>query len=714
MDLSQYLDIFIEESKEHLQALNEQVLILEKEPDNADTINEIFRAAHSLKGMSGTMGYKKIQELTHHMENVFSEIRTGNMVVTEELVDVIFQGVDSLESSIDNVIETGDEGDIDSKDIVKTLDSILEKGKKGATKASSSSKPFTKAETNSQQGIDEYILEDELEEEYKHKDLKYEEFEINAIAKAEEKGLNVFGITIYLAESCLLKAARAFMVYKSLGRIGEVIKSDPSVPDIEDEKFDFDFSMVFITKSNIDDIVAVLERISEIETVAIEEITSDKIKDKQKISSISFNIESFDLDEDAVLSRGAKSSPASNTKSQMSSSAQKSRKSKGATSRSVRVDIEKLDELMNLVSELIISKNGLVSLGNRSIKDKLLDFNEQIEYLERVTTNIHESVMKVRMVPLENIFNRFPRMVRDLSKKLNKKIDLNISGEETELDRTVIDEIGDPLMHLIRNAADHGIETNEERIKLGKEAKGTINLLAYQEGNNVVIEVSDDGSGIDIEGVRNKAIEKGLFTKEQAATLKDEEIIDLLFQPSFSTSDQITDVSGRGVGLDVVRTNIQALSGVVEAKSYAGKGTKFIVKLPLTLAIMQALMISIGSEEYAIPISNVNSVEDILVSDLKQVQNQQVITLRGQVIPIIFLDEVIKLEEEVTYDEELTVVIIYKGDKKIGIVINELIGQQEIVVKSIGKYINNDKIIGGATILGNGEVALILELNSLL
>ena len=281
------------------------------------------------------------------------------------------------------------------------------------------------------------------------------------------------------------------------------------------------------------------------------------------------------------------------------------------------------------------------------------------------------------------------------------------------MDRTVIDEIGDPLMHLIRNAADHGIETNEERIKLGKEVKGTINLLAYQEGNNVVIEVSDDGSGIDIEGVRNKAIEKGLFTKEQAATLKDEEIIDLLFQPSFSTSDQITDVSGRGVGLDVVRTNIQALSGVVEAKSYAGKGTKFIIRLPLTLAIMQALMISIGSEEYAIPISNVNSVEDILVSDLKQVQNQQVITLRGQVIPIIFLDEVIKLEE-VTYEEELTVVIIYKGDKKIGIVINELIGQQEIVVKSIGKYINNDKIIGGATILGNGEVALILELNSLL
>lgn len=714
MDLSQYLDIFIEESKEHLQALNEQVLILEKEPDNADTINEIFRAAHSLKGMSGTMGYKKIQELTHHMENVFSEIRTGNMVVTEELVDVIFQGVDSLESSIDNVIETGDEGDIDSKDIVKALDKILEKGTKGAKKAASSSKPFTKAETISQEDFDEYILEDEFEEEYKHKDLKYEEFEINAIAKAEEKGLNIFGITIYLAKTCLLKAARSFMVYKSLGRIGEIIKSDPSVPDIEDEKFDFDFSMVFITKRNIDDIVVVLERISEIETVAIEEINSDEIKDKQKVSGISFNIGSYGLDEDAILSRSKKSEQASDTKDKMGSSAQKSRKSKGVANRSVRVDIEKLDELMNLVSELIISKNGLVSLGNRSIKDKLLDFNEQIEYLERVTTNIHESVMKVRMVPLENIFNRFPRMVRDLSKKLNKKIDLNISGEETELDRTVIDEIGDPLMHLIRNAADHGIETNEERIKLEKPVKGTINLLAYQEGNNVVIEVSDDGSGIDVEAVRNKAIEKGLFTKEQAATLKDEEIIDLLFQPSFSTTEQITDVSGRGVGLDVVRTNIQALSGIVEAKSTPGKGTKFTVKLPLTLAIMQALMISIGSEEYAIPISNVNSVEDILVSDLKQLQNKQVINLRDQVIPIVFLDKVINLEEEVTYGEELTVVIIYKGDKKVGIVINELIGQQEIVVKSIGKYINNDKIIGGATILGNGEVALILELNSLL
>lgn len=715
MDLSQYLDIFIEESKEHLQVLNEQVLILESEPDNADTINEIFRAAHSLKGMSGTMGYKKMQELTHHMENVFSEIRNGNMVVTEELVDVIFQGVDSLESSIDNVVETGDEGDIESEDIVKVLDKILEEGTKGASKSDeSSSKPFTKAETINHEELDEYIIEEELEEEYKHKDLKYEEFEINAIVKAEEKGLNVFGITIYLSQSCLLKAARAFMVYKNLGRIGEVIKSDPPVPDIEDEKFDFDFSIVFITNKNVDDIVVVLERISEIETVAIEEIRSDEIKDNQKVNSMSVNIGGFDLDEDKILSRSKSDVSAFNKKSKASSLTQKPKKMKGSASRSVRVDIEKLDELMNLVSELIISKNGLVSLGNRSIKDKLLDFNEQIEYLERVTTNIHESVMKVRMVPLENIFNRFPRMVRDLSKKLNKKIELNISGEETELDRTVIDEIGDPLMHLIRNAADHGIETNEERIKLGKPEVGTVNLLAYQEGNNVVIEVSDDGSGINVEGVRNKAIERGLYTKEQAATLKDEEIIELLFQPSFSTSDQITDVSGRGVGLDVVRTNIQALSGVVEAKSSAGKGTKFIVKLPLTLAIMQALMISIGSEEYAIPLSNVNSVEDILVSDLKKVQSQQVITLRDQVIPIVFLDKVINLKEEVTYDEELTVVIIHKGDKKVGVVINELIGQQEIVVKSIGKYINNDKIIGGATILGNGEVALILELNSLL
>lgn len=715
MDLSQYLDIFIEESKEHLQVLNEQVLILEREPDNADTINEIFRAAHSLKGMSGTMGYKKMQTLTHHMENVFSEIRNGNMVVTEELVDVIFQGVDNLESSIDNVIETGNEGDIESEDIVKILDKILEEGTKSSSKSDESlSKSVTKSETTKQKDLDEYIIEEKLEEEYKHKELIYEEFEINAIVKAEEKGFNVFGITIYLSESCLLKAARAFMVYKNLERIGEVIKSDPPVPDIEDEKFDFDFSMVFITKENVDDIVVILERISEIETVAIEEISSEVIKDSQKVSKVSFDISGFDLDEDKILSRSKSGASSSNIKSKTTSSTQKTSKKKGTSSRSVRVDIEKLDELMNLVSELIISKNGLVSLGNRSIKDKLLDFNEQIEYLERITTNIHESVMKVRMVPLENIFNRFPRMIRDLSKKLNKKIELNISGEETELDRTVIDEIGDPLMHLMRNAADHGIETNEERVKLGKPEVGKINLVAYQEGNNVVIEVSDDGSGIDIEGVRNKAIEKGLYTKEQAATLKNEEIIELLFQPSFSTTDQISDVSGRGVGLDVVRTNIQALSGVVEAKSSVGKGTKFVVKLPITLAIMQALMISIGSEEYAIPLSNVNSVEDVLVSDLKKVQSQQVITLRDQVIPIVFLDKVIDLEEKVTYDEELTVVIIYKGDKKVGVVISEMIGQQEIVVKSIGKYINNDKLIGGATILGNGEVALILELNSLL
>ena len=377
------------------------------------------------------------------------------------------------------------------------------------------------------------------------------------------------------------------------------------------------------------------------------------------------------------------------------------------------MDIEKLDVLMNLVSELIIAKNGLVSQSSSEEVSQSQAFNEQIEYLERVTTNLHESVMKVRMMPIETVTQKFPRMIRDLSKKLNKKMELYMTGEDTELDRTVIDEIGDPLMHLLRNSADHGLESAEIRARRGKPEVGTVCLDAYQDGNNVVIEVRDDGNGIDVEAVKNKALDKGSITPEQAAAMSDKEIIDLLFKPSFSTAKVVSDISGRGVGLDVVKTKIEALGGDIEVKTELGVGSTFIIRLPLTLAIIQALMVELGDEKYAISLGSIQIIEDIPVSDIKYVQTKEVVNLRGSVIPIIRLDEVLDIESS-NEEETLTVVIVKKGDRLAGLVVDKLIGQQEIVIKSLGKYISNSKIINGATILGDGEVALILDVNTLL
>ena len=369
---------------------------------------------------------------------------------------------------------------------------------------------------------------------------------------------------------------------------------------------------------------------------------------------------------------------------------------------------------MNLVSELIIAKNGLVSQSVSDASGKSQAFNEQIEYLERVTTNLHESVMKVRMMPIETVTQKFPRMIRDLCKKLNKNMELVMTGEDTELDRTVIDEIGDPLMHLLRNSADHGLESPEKRAERGKPEVGIIRLDAYQDGNNVVIEVGDDGNGIDVEAVRNKAVEKGTVTPEQAELMSDKEVIDLLFKPSFSTAKVVSDISGRGVGLDVVKTKIESLGGDIEVKTVLGEGSTFVIRLPLTLAIIQALMVELGDEKYAISLGSIQTIEDIPVSEIKYVQTKEVVNLRGTVIPLIRLDSVLDIEH-VEDDESLTAVVVKKGDKLAGLVVDKLIGQQEIVIKSLGKYISNSsKIIGGATILGDGEVALILDVNTLL
>lgn len=697
MDVSQYLEIFIDETKEHLQSLNQQLLVLETEPENTETINEIFRAAHSLKGMAGTMGYKRMQRLTHDMENVFSEIRNGKMSVSADLVDVLFKGLDALEGYLSNIQESADEGTEDYEDIIQQLNTILDiglgketAGVKAVAQETVAAPTLTAAADKTQAA------------ELKYKNLTIADYEKRAIIKAEGMGINAYGITVYIQEYCILKAARAFLVFKALEELGDVIKSQPEVQDIEDEKFDLDFSVIILSKANMEKIKSIILNVSEVKDVVIEKISVDN-------SEAADVAEENTTETEATVEKTNSSSAASGK-----AAASKQQAAKPVVNRSVRVDIEKLDVLMNLVSELIIAKNGLVSISASEKNNRNESgFNEQIEYLERVTTNLHESVMKVRMVPIESVVNRFPRMIRDLSKKLDKKMELYMTGEETELDRTVIDEIGDPLMHLLRNAADHGLESNVERVAAGKPSVGSIFLDAYQDGNNVVIEVRDDGAGINVEKVKKKAVDKGTITADQADLMTDKEVIDLLFRPSFSTAEIISDVSGRGVGLDVVKTKIEALGGDIEAKTKLGEGSNFIIRLPLTLAIIQALMVELGPEKYAIPLGSIQTIEDVLSTDIKYVHSKEVINLRGTVIPLIRLDNMLEVPKTEKQQDNLTVVIVSKGDRLAGIVVDNLIGQQEIVIKSIGKYINNNKIIGGATILGDGEVALILDVNTL-
>ncbi len=691
MDVSQYLEIFLDESNEHLQTLSDQLIILEKEPDNSDTINEIFRAAHSLKGMAGTMGYKRMQNLTHDMENVFSEVRNGNMEVNSNLVDVLFQCLDALETYVDNIRETQDEGTDDNEPIIKALNAfIASEGKENAAPAAK--KEEAPAATASAAPADD-------------KDMPLADFEKNAVNEALKKNLHVYKIKVSVDENCILKAARAFLVFKNLEGHGDIIKSEPSVQDIEDEKFDFDFSIIVVTEEKYDNIIALIKNVSEIKDAAGQEITqpfpeeqTGEAKEEKK--------------ETSAVSQTAKPAAAKPAAKKPASTG----KTSGSVSHTVRVDIEKLDVLMNLVSELIIAKNGLVSASHVEGDEAAAlnqSFTEQIEYLERVTTNLHESVMKVRMMPIESVFSRFPRMIRDLNKKLGKKMELYMSGEDTELDRTVIDEIGDPIMHLLRNSADHGLESAEIRKERGKSEVGSIFLDAFQEGNNVVIEVRDDGNGIDTEKVKAKAVEKGTITQEQADTMTDKEAIDLLFRPSFSTAEKVTDVSGRGVGLDVVKSKIEALGGDVEVKTKYGEGSTFSIRLPLTLAIIQALMVKLGDEKYAISLGSIETIEDIPVSDIKYVHAKEVIHLRGNVIPLIRLRDLLDVPGEPEESENITVVVVRKGDKQAGLVVDSLIGQMEIVIKSLGKYIRINKMISGATILGDGSVALIIDANTL-
>jgi len=687
MDMNQYLDIFIEESREHLQQLNISLLELEKDNKNKGVLNEVFRVAHTLKGMSGTMGFTKMQTLTHRMEDVLDALRNDRFFADSNMVDILFKCLDALETYVNTIAATGQEGDEAFPDVIDALHKILENNgseKKAGDKASvPSSEP---KEQNAEPAARSKIIE-------------LNQYDVNVIKKAIEAKKNVYQIHVVLDKGCLLKAARAFIVFQILEKNSDVIKSVPKVEDIEDERFDFDFTVVIITDNPEEFFVKEINSVAEISSVEVTPVVLDEADGKEdKIESN----EKADVQKTETTAAAA-ASPQSNAGEQ--------HKKFQKTGKTVRVDIDRLDILMNLVSELIIIKTRL----EESSASKAGTDVESIEYLERITTSLHDAVMKVRMVPVETVFNRFPRMIRDISRELDKEIELHMSGEDTELDRTVIDEIGDPLIHILRNSADHGIETHEERLKANKPSVGNIYLRAFQDGNNVVIEVEDDGRGIDIEKVRKKIIQKGLESPEIVESLTDNEVIEYLFKPNFSTADKVTDLSGRGVGLDVVKTKIEALGGIVEVATTRGKGSTFTIRIPLTLAIIQALLVRIGSEKYAIPLSSIQEIENVRPNEIRKVRNQEVILLRNMVVPIVRLGDILSVPD-VEPDENkksITCVIAKKGERLSAFIVDSLIGQQEIVIKSLGKVLSGVRYIAGATILGDGNVALILDVNSL-
>ena len=692
LDFDQYIDIFLDESKDHLQNLNESILRLEESPDNLDIVNEIFRIAHTLKGMAGTMGFEVVTKLTHKLENILDGVRSRRFELNRDMIDILFEGLDILDLQIKNIEEEGKEKAIDISDIINRLD-ILEKGGSlsGSTGQSNAVSQDTDASKVGEKDDLNLSKDDAL--------ALYH----TAKAMIDEEGYFVYKISVSLEEKCMLKSARAFIVFKNLEDAGEVIYSNPSSDDIESESFEGKFTVLFMTKEDMQEIKPTIESVSEVETV---EMINFDIETLENYGEVQAKEEPKEVPkaEEVKQEKEVKAEEAPK-KAEAPHAAQKPKSAK-----TIRVDIDRLDNLMNLVSELIIVKTRLED--NQSLSKKQ-NMTEAVEYLERVTTELHDAVTKVRMVPIERVFNRFPRMVRDLSKDLNKNINLIMSGEETEVDRTVIDEIGDPLVHLLRNSADHGIESPEDRVKKGKNKDGTINLIAYQDGNTVVIEVTDDGAGINTDKVKQKAVERGILSQEQADELDVNKAAELIFAAGFSTADKISNVSGRGVGLDVVKTKIESLSGTVEVNTEKDKGSSFIIRLPLTLAIIQALLVMVGEEKYAIPLNSIKEITNIDTNDIRNIENKEIILYRDNPLELKRMSEVLDCEDKQRKEGIVTVVIVRKGEKDLGLIIDSLIGQQEIVIKSLGPYLHFVKLIAGATILGNGGVALIIDTNEI-
>ncbi|WP_111930325.1 chemotaxis protein CheA [Clostridium tertium] len=678
MDVSQYMGMFLEESMDNLQTLNEALLDLEQEPDNIDKVNEIFRVAHTIKGMAATMGFSNIAELTHKMEDVLSKFREGKLQVSRNVITVLFECLDTLERMVSN-IEEGNDEEVEIENIMKSLENV------GNEKISINKQEEMTEEHDTNKGNE--VSKDSI-------NIALNEYDLSVLRQAKQNGFNGVNVEITLREDTLLKSARAFLIVQELETQGEILKSFPSTEDIENEQFDTELIFVLITTKSKEEIEEITNNISEVRKV----VTS-----YASIEDVHPNEESTVQDE--IVSELEKIHIKDNISSNKIEKQDKKKDNNKKAHQSVRVDLQRIDKLMNMVSELVIYRTRLEQIV---IDDKSQELIETLEQVERTTSDLQDLVMKIRMLPLEVVFNRFPRMIRDLSVELKKEINFIIEGSETELDRTVIDEIGEPLIHLLRNAADHGIETKEERIAKGKNPVGTIRLVAYQEGTKALIKVTDDGAGINLEKVKAKAEKVGINTDG----LSDNDIRNLIFAQGFSTNTVVTDISGRGVGMDVVKTKISSLGGTVDVVSEEGKGSSFIIKLPLTLQIIQALLVKVGNETLAISLGFIDRVIDYKEENVKKTNGEEVIVYRDSIIPLIRLNDRLGIENKES--KKKFIIIVKVGEKTVGLLVDSLFGQQEIVIKPLGKTLKSLKEYIGATILGNGLVTLILDVAALI
>jgi len=687
MDMNQYLTMFIDESNDHLQSLNENMLQLENNPDDLGIVQVIFRSAHTLKGMAATMGFEDLASLTHQMENVLDLVRNEKLTMQDYIFDTLFKSLDALESMVQDITSGGD-GKSDVSSIVAALQSIV----RGES-------PAQQAPAGDVKGADQGSAS--------HPGITLDEFQYSVLEQSISEGHKVLYIQVTLREDCQLKAVRAYMVFEALERSGEIVKTHPDVQDIEQGEFDRVFSLYYITQREAADIESQILGVSEIETAQVVSLDHETLQ--QMVQQAAAALET--AKPEAQQPAAATSAPESKSTPAPAKEAKAPARSGGANpSRTIRVDIERLDVLMNLFSELLIDRVRLEQLASEAQNQELTD---TVEHMSRVSSDLQNIVLKLRMVPVDTVFNRFPRMVRDLAKTLDKKIDLIITGADTELDRTVIDEIGDPLVHLLRNSADHGIEPVADRIAAGKPETGTVHLRAFHSGNNVFIEIEDDGRGIYREKILKNALQKGVVTEAEAESMTDEEVHQLLFAPGFSTAEKISDVSGRGVGLDVVKSKIVSLGGNVTIYSTPGKGTNFSVQLPLTLSIIAAMLIRMGSEKYAIPLSSIVETAVIKRGHVKHVHGSRMVHFRESMIPIISLSKVFEVPDfDEEQEEETEIVVIRKGDRLAALAIDDFIGQSEIVIKNLGKYLPAIQGISGATILGDGQVALIIDANA--
>ncbi|MDR6722303.1 two-component system chemotaxis sensor kinase CheA [Paenibacillus amylolyticus] len=687
MDMNQYLSMFIDESNDHLQSLNENMLQLEGNPEDLGIVQVIFRSAHTLKGMAATMGFEDLASLTHKMENVLDMVRNEKLKMQDFIFDTLFKSLDALETMVQD-ITNGGEGKADVSAIVTSLQAIESGEWTGGD---------TPAAAVAQTTVPETLAAVQLDE-----------FQYSVLDQSIAEGHRVFYIEVLVSEHSQLKGVRAYMVFDLLERSGEVVKAFPSVQDIEQEKFERNFSLYYITTKEAQELEQGILSISEIESAKVIQLDQETLEQMTNQAAVAAEAEVVAVNDAIAASQVKEAPPKAEAKPAETKVA--APKQAAAPSRTIRVDIERLDVLMNLFSELLIDRSRLEQLASETGNN---DLSDTVAHLSRVSTDLQNIVLKLRMVPVDTVFNRFPRMIRDLAKTLDKKIDLVITGAETELDRTVIDEIGDPLVHLLRNAVDHGVESIAERVAAGKPEMGTVNLRAFHSGNHVFIEIEDDGKGIYREKLLKTAISRGVVTEEQGAKMSDDEVNQLLFAPGFSTADVISDISGRGVGLDVVKSKITSLGGNVTIHSTPGKGTNFSVQLPLTLSIIAAMLVRVGSEKYAIPLSSIVETAIVQREQVRNIHGNKMITFRESLIPYLSLNEVFSVPDFNDAEEKETeIVVIRKGDRLAAVSVEEFIGQSEIVLKSMGTYLPAIEGISGATILGDGQVALIVDPNA--